>query len=199
MLNNLVKLNIKVDLSELRRYYSDVEQKYQHLCWKVGNTTVVDDAGVGGHRVEKMYGWAIESNALDITKPCPPYNIGLEKLDYYRDTDLVFGIIHSFKKHFPFAHGYSLATHPPGTFINSHIDTDDWIKIHVPIHTSDNSWFYFENDEKYHMEADGSLYLVNTMIPHGTDHCGTSNRAHLIFKIPFDHNELVQKMEGIIV
>jgi hypothetical protein len=199
MLNNLIKLKIKVDIDKLRNYYSVIEKNYEHLCWRFNSLVDQYDEGVGGHRVKDMFGWAIESNAMDITKPCPPYNIGLKTLSYYRDTEMVFGIINSFKKQFPFAHGYSLATHPPGTFINSHIDTDDWIKIHVPIYTSDNSWFYFEKDEKYHMEADGSLYLVNTMISHGTDHCGNSNRTHLIFKIPSDYSELVQQMDGIII
>jgi hypothetical protein len=194
---DLIKLKIKVNLEKLQSYYEIVERDFQHLCWNVGSTVVVDHDGVGGHRVKEMYGWAIHSNALDLTQPCPPYNIGLQKSDTYHWTELDFGIIEDFKQAFPFAHGFSIATHPPGTFINSHIDSDDWIKIHVPISVAPESYFYFDNNE-YHMECDGSMYLVNTMIPHGTDNRGTDTRAHLIFKIPASMAEHVQSMEGVI-
>lgn len=193
----LVKLKVKVNLDKLRSYYHKVETDFQHLCWNVGSTMIVDHDGVGGHKADQMYGWAIHSNALDLTQPCPPYNIGIVKCDEYRWTPLDFGIIEDFKDMFPFAHGFSIATHPPGTFINTHVDSDDWIKIHVPITTCDDSVFYFEDNE-YHMPADGSMYLINTMIPHGTNNRGTGTRAHMIFKIAASDADKVLQMDGVV-
>ncbi len=193
---DLIKLKIKVNLLKLRSYYSSVENNYQHLRWTIDSPTAADQ-GVGGHRVDKMFGWAIHTNAVDLDKPYPPYNIGLEKSNEYRWTALDFDIIEDFKKAFPFAHGFGIAAHPPGTFINSHVDSDDWIKIHVPIFTSSDSYFYF-GDNYYSMDADGSLYLVNTTIPHGTDNKGNGTRIHLLFKIPAGKIDYVKSMDGLI-
>jgi hypothetical protein len=192
MLNQVTKLNLKVDIEELRDYYKTVSTDFQHLCWRPDVNT---NMGVGNHRVEKLHGWGIESNSVDLTRPCSPYNIGEEKLDHYRDTELVFGIIHKFKKLFPFAHGYSLSVHPPGTYINFHIDSTEFIKIHVPIYSCENSWFSYHT-QNYNLEADGSLYLVDTTVEHGTDNQGSNDRVHLIFKIPYDYYPIVLAMQG---
>jgi hypothetical protein len=189
------KLNIAVNLEKLQSYYNKVEKDFQHLCWKTNSSTV--DNGVGGHRVNDMYGWSIHSNALDLSKPNPPYNIGLQKSDTYHWTELDFGIIEDFKQAFPFGHGYSIAVHPPGTFINTHIDSDDWIKIHVPIYTGLYSYFFFKENE-YHMQADSSMYLVNTTLEHGTNNRGNETRVHLLFKIPVDMSDHVFNMKGLI-
>ena len=192
---DLIKLKVKVDIQKLRDYYNIVQRDFQHLRWQKSLSET--DDGVGGHRVENMFGWAIHTNGLDLSQPNPPYNISVSKSDTYRYTDLYFGIIKDFEQMFPFAHNYGISVHPPRTFINTHTDSDDFIKIHVPINTVDNSYFTF-NDVEYHMECDGSMYLVNTTRPHGTDNRGIGDRIHLIFKIPQDKYEYVQSLEGLI-
>lgn len=197
MLKEITKLPLKVNLDSLRHYYTKVDTEFQQLRWNVGSRTITDDRGVGGHRIKDMYGWAIETNAKDINQPCPPYNIGLEKTDDYKDTALVFDIIHRFKKIFPFAHGYSLAAHPPGTYINWHVDSGTWLKIHVPIYTCANSWFNFK-DSEYNLKADGSMYLIDTTKEHSTNNLGDDIRVHLIFKIPYEYHTVVSSIHSII-
>lgn len=194
MNDHILKLDVKVNLDKLRDYYHTVEESFQNLCWTAKGH---NNSGVGGHRVDDVYGWAIETNSVDLNKPSSPYNISSEKNDTYRDTELVFGIIHAFKSSFPMAHGYGIAVHPPASFINFHTDTDTFIKIHVPVYTNDTSFFCFR-DKKYNMKADGSMYLVDTRLEHGTDNQGDTNRIHLIFKIPEQYDKIVQTFSGVI-
>lgn len=176
------KLDNKIDIVSLRDYYRTVETNYQHLKWLADDKLSSVEQGVGGHKLAGVFGYGIQSNILDINEPCPPYNISKETTEY-RDTELVFGIINELKKIFPNSHQHSIAGHPPNVFINSHVDSDHSVKIHIPIYTNSAAYFFF-GDRKYLMPDDGSMFLVNTDLPHGTINNGDSDRVHLFFKIP---------------
>jgi aspartyl/asparaginyl beta-hydroxylase (cupin superfamily) len=96
----------------------------------------------------------------------------------------VFGFAEWLLEQFPYARQMSIAAHPPGTMIRTHVDTDTWLKIHIPLVTTNNSYFVFA-DEKFAMKP-GNMYLVNTAVPHSTSNEGGRTRIHLFFKIPAD-------------
>lgn len=173
--------NIKFNIDELIGYFHTLENEYQHLKW-----TVPEDFDTLTHKVDYMYSWAIQSNLKDPSKPCPPYHIqDKESRDpddsFQVPTDLIFGFGKKIVDSFPNVRQTVIACHPPGTFIDQHIDTENFVKIHIPIKTNKDSYFTF-GDEKFNLEV-GNAYLINTALMHGTDNQGDTDRVHLIFKI----------------
>jgi len=181
----LVKpLEISFNLDQALDYLRTLESKFTHLRWDADdNLDTVNDAEYQDN-ITGVYGWGIQSNLADLTKPCPPYNIHKEHTNEYRNTPLVFGFAEWLLEQFPYARQMSIAAHPPGTMIRTHVDTDTWFKIHIPLTSTDNSYFVFA-DEKFTMKP-GKMYLVNTAVPHSTSNEGESTRIHLFFKIPAD-------------
>lgn len=180
--NGFLRL-VNIDTSSLAEYYYQVLEKYQHLKWT--NVSEVVDSEL--HKIEGVYGWGIQSNLADITQPCPPYDIHKDRSKVYADTELVFGFAKHILDRFPYARQLSLAGHPPGTKISHHVDNAEFIKVHIPINTCNNSWFVFDNNY-YELEA-GQAYLVDTRYSHGTTNGGTQDRVHFFFKIPVDKIE----------
>jgi hypothetical protein len=196
MIRETKKLNTTVDLSELQNFYAQLETQYEHLCWRYQDNV---SQGVGGHILDDAYGWALQSNLEDLSVPCPPYNVTEErKMHPYRDTEMMFGIARKLQDAFPYAHQFSVVVHPPGTFINFHSDSDNYLKVHIPILTNSKAYFQFQPMRRFVLPADGSMVLVNTNIKHGTHNEGETDRIHLYFKIPIDKEQTVLDMEGKI-
>jgi hypothetical protein len=173
--------NIKFDLNELREYYQNVIEKYPHLKWEARLSNIDRKT----HKIEDVYSYAIQTNLVDINKPCPPYHIKhdeqiIESDDFSKPTDLVFGFAKKIIDTLPNVRQTVISCHPKGTYIDTHIDNDEFLKIHIPIYTTDSSYFFFD-DEKFVLEA-GYAYLVNTSINHGTDNQGDNDRIHFITK-----------------
>ena len=187
------RLKVKTSLNKLRDYFDVLETNYNHLKWQNNNDVHM---GVGNHKIDKLYSWAINTNAADITKPVAPYNINKETVEY-RDTELMFGIIEKIKNAFPMAHAFGISAHPSRTEINTHVDSDTYWKIHVPIYTNPDAVFVYE-DQEYHLPATGAMYLINTEVPHGTDNRGSEDRVHLLFKIPREEVDSIREMDGLI-
>jgi hypothetical protein len=174
--------NVQFDPAELIEYYNSVKKLFPQMMWTVPKT--IDTKT---HRVANMYSWAIQSNLKDSTIPCPPYHIDdvdgiLESDDFSMPTKMIFGFAEKLINTFPNVRQTAIAGHPPGTRIDLHPDNDEFLKIHIPIETNPDAWFFFE-DEKFNLEV-GSAYMINTAIPHGTDNLGITDRVHLLFKFP---------------
>lgn len=184
--------NIKFSHAALIEYYNCVVEHYPQLKW-----TPPSSANSLTHNVSEMYSWAIQSNLKDPTKPCPPYHIYAgeevsENNDCRVPTELIFGFAERLLNTLPEVRQLGIAGHPPGTRIDLHPDNDEFLKIHIPIKTNPDAWFFFE-DEKFNMEI-GSAYFVNTILPHGTNNLGNDDRVHLIFKFPVSVvNDLLTK------
>lgn len=175
--------NLKFNYNKLLDYYNIVVKEYQNLKWvPTGKINELD------HSVKEIYSWAIQSNYIDPNIPCPPYHIDVYSSlvdpdnSFSNPTELVFGFGKKIVNLFPEVRQASISGHPPSTKIQLHLDNDEFLKIHIPIITNPNAWFFFE-DEKFNLEI-GSAYLVNTILPHGTFNEGDTDRVHLIFKFP---------------
>lgn len=172
--------NIVFSVDELLSYYATLKERYQHLKWVPP-----------GDMAAQAYSWAIQTKLKDPSLPCGPYHWPGEDTSQYNNrydtpTDMIFGFAKKLMDKFPEAKQMNLTTHAPGTIIDFHIDKEleleDHFKIHLPIETNEQSVFQFEGEE-FHLKV-GCAYLVNTGIPHGTNNKGTTERAHLIFKVP---------------
>ena len=188
--------NLIFSIEELQSYYETVKEKYHHLKWVVNNSIDIKD-----HKVENIYGWAIQSNFKDPTIPCPPYHIQKDENTHPDNnfdvpTELIFGFSRKIIKSFPNVRQTVIAGHPPGTVINLHIDNDEFFKIHIPIHTNNDSYFNFE-DEKFLLK-EGKAYLINTSLKHGVDNSGNTDRVHLIFKIKKNDVDLILKKRWVL-
>lgn len=188
--------NIKFDINELIEYYNILVRDYQHMKW-----TVPSDFDTLTHRVDDIYSWAIQSNLKDPSKPCSPYHIQDKESRDINDsfqvpTELIFGFGKKIIDTFPNVRQTVIACHPPESFIDQHIDTDKYVKIHIPIITNSNSYFSF-GDEDYNLLV-GTAYMINTALMHGTDNKGDSDRVHLIFKITEEDARVILDTEYIL-
>ncbi len=68
----------------------------------------------------------------------------------------------------------------PGCHIPLHNDGAFRLTLHVPIETNSDSYFNV-NDQKVHMPADGSSYLLNTRLMHEVFNQGHEDRIHVVF------------------
>ena len=174
---HIIPLDVQFDLNELINYYNILERDYQHLKWTFKDD--VEDADKG-HRHEGIFGWGIQSNLTDLSKPCPPYDIHKERTKEYKDTELVFGFAKKIIDFFPGVRQLGIAGHPNGVEIMQHVDNDEYYKIHIPIITNNEAYFIY-GDTKYVMTP-GKMYFVETEEMHGTCNSGETARVHMLFK-----------------
>lgn len=188
------ELDINFNFDDALSYYHTLEKDYQHLKWTTTSIDDVNDAEL--HSLDGAFGWGIQSNLEDLTKPCPPYNVHKDGSSIYRDTELVFGFVKKLKDFFGPVRQLGIAGHPPGVNIKNHIDNPEYFKIHIPLLSNDKSYFNFE-DRSYVLEI-GKIYLIDTELSHGTSNLGNTTRVHLLFKLPIAMKKQVLKLTGSI-
>ena len=201
MLNNIVtQLNFKLNIDELRQYYTKLDTDYQHLDWsweKCGNDIVKQwrDAAYKDPANLLTHGWAIQSNLKDITLPCPPWNISTHETVEYRNTELAFGIIGRLQDKIPFGYRWSVSVQPSGGKVSVHTDANDEYTVWLPIHTSGSAITF---DKGYELVADGSAYLLDTTQPHHTFNSSNEDRVTIIFRLKQDNLKELLSLEGTI-
>jgi hypothetical protein len=192
MLDNAVtQLNFTIKLDSLKDYYHTLVNDYDHLrwCWERNGREITEewrqrmmlDAGT-----LLPYGWAIQSNLVDKTIPCPPYNISTHPITKYGNTELAFGLVRKLQKLIPYSYRWSLVVQPPTGKVSRHSDQGDEYTAHIPIYEAKNAVFKFwdknDNRKDFTMIADGNVYLVDTIIDHETENYDTTDRIGLVFR-----------------
>lgn len=205
--NAITKLNFSVQLDSLREYYHKLQTDFSHLkwCWeKHGNEITQEwqqrmmlDKGT-----LLPYGWAIQSNLVDIAIPCPPYNISTHPRCEYRNTELAFGLVTKLQTLLPYTYRWSLVVQPTGGKVSRHVDQGDEYTGHIPIYEAKKAVFKFWNSsghrQDFTMAADGSVYLVDTIIEHETENYDRDDRVGLVFRFKRNMLPLIQKLQGEI-
>ena len=199
----ITKLNFTVDLNALKEYHNTLINQYEHLRWewhKNGKEITEEwynrilSNGIG---CTYPYGWAIQSNLVDKSIPCPPYNISIHPRSTYEDTELMFGIVKKIKDLMPYTYRWSLVVQPPGGKVSRHIDAGDEYTAHIPIVEAPGAIFKFwdndNNQKDFNMVADGNVYLVDTIIEHETENYGTEDRVGIVFR--FKRKDLPKLLE----
>jgi hypothetical protein len=198
----VTKLNFTIKLDTLREYYHTLVSDYDHLKWnwvrhgnditKEWRERMMRDSGT-----LLPYGWAIQSNLVDLSIPCPPYNISTHDRCNYRNTELAFGLVTNLQDLMPYTYRWSLVVQPPGGKVARHVDQGDEYTAHIPIYEADMAVFKFWNSNEvrkdFTMQADGSVYLVDTIIDHETENYDTIDRIGLVFR--FKRTDLPKLLE----
>jgi virulence-associated protein VapD len=193
----VTKLNFTIKLDSLKEYYHTLVKNYDHLKWS-WNKHGLEITDEWRERMMQdrgtllPYGWAIQSNLVDINIPCPPYNISTHPRTTYRNTELAFGLVTKLQELIPYSYRWSLVVQPPGGKVARHVDQGDEYTVHIPIYEASNAIFKFwddvENRKDFTMQADGSVYLVDTIIAHETENYDATDRIGLVFR--FNRSDL---------
>lgn len=69
----------------------------------------------------------------------------------------------------------------PTAAYRMHIDSG-W-RLHIPIITNDNCFFFHKDEMPYYMEADGSCYIVSVDHMHTALNLSEENRTHIVMGI----------------
>lgn len=161
-----VKEYSEIDIDKIRNWYHTLEERfndYKYVCAE--NDDSIKHSGSFGK------------------------NAAIYKLT----EDMFFDYAKEFKESLPFkTDKWTLVIHDPGTRLAIHQDHGEALRLHVPIYTNNNSFWYIEGKE-YHMNTSKS-YIVNSSIPHGLENKGVTDRIHLYCKIYTDD---VKKYYGL--
>lgn len=90
---------------------------------------------------------------------------------------------------FPGAHRTRFANLAPNSEVKPHIDYDTLygIRLHIALDTNEGcyngGWDKDGNEVKYHIPADGSVWLVNPGVKHYAVNAGSTPRNHLIISL----------------
>lgn len=204
--NAVIKLNFTVKLDSLQEYYHILQTKYDHLSWRWERHKHeiteewferITSNGLG---CTLPYGWAIQSNLVDLSIPCPPYNISIHERTQYRNTELAFGLVTKLQKLIPYAYRWSLVVQPPTGKVSRHVDQGDEYTAHIPIVDAPGATFKFwdENNNRrdFNIPADGSVYLVDTIIEHETENYSNTDRVGLVFRFKRDNLPTLLQLTG---
>lgn len=115
-------------------------------------------------------------------------------------SEVLLPIMDQATSQFDYAHGFyprvMLAKLSPKKFIGTHTDGDDSgsipHKVHIPLETNKNSYFFIE-EQRFNL-LEGFAYEVNNRLKHSVANNGTTDRIHLIFEyLDFDAQSEVIK------
>jgi len=200
------KLDLYVDINELSEYFSIIEKKYDNLKWTYDRHK--DNVSDKWHDIfnsnkgnEFYSGWSIVSNLPD-GEVCPPLNESITKsrLDYFKDTELSFGIVKRLQEKIPFAYKWAIISQPTNGKVFKHDDRGEYV-THIVIQTSPECIFrFYKNDHEFldfNLPADGHLYTLNTELKHETWNNGIV-RHSLIFVIKKEDYPELEALNGKI-
>ena len=81
--------------------------------------------------------------------------------------------------------------------MSRHVDQGDEYTVHIPIYDTPGAIFKFwdnaDNRKDFSIPADGSVYLVDTIIEHETENYSNTDRIGLVFR--FKRSDLPKLLE----
>ena len=200
------KLNFTVDLNELAEYYNMLQRDYESLRWDFAKcqheiTDEWRDRIQSHYGAERGWGWAIQSNLVDDTLPCPPYNISTHPRCEYRNTSMAQGLILRLQQAMPYTYRWSLFVQLPGGTVPRHVDANDEYTGHIPLYWDEQAVFEMGIDED-NVEnitcPPGGVYLVDTLVPHATFNRSNSNRVGIVFRMKRENYDHLMSITGQI-
>lgn len=198
------KLNCVLDITELQAYYAKVVSDFSHLKWSWDQSETIVKQWVDQAHADPAnlltYGYAIQSNLVDLNVPCPPWNISILPTTDYRNTVLSFGIIERLQYKFPNGYRWAISVQPPNGKVGLHSDQTDELTVWIPIYTKGPAITFVAHDGEIPIEllSDGSMYLLDTTIPHFTLNSSDIERVSIIFRINQRFKNDILNVTGLI-
>lgn len=168
-MNKLYKLNLKFDIEKLKKDFQNIESKlinkgssFRFPIQGVANRNESYDSLVG-HFYGKEFSESDVNTVLDIfnnteTKKC------VETITKYTDT----------------CRARYLTMLPSQTY---RMHNDRGWRLHIPIVTNEECYFFHKGEMPYHMVADGSCYIVSVDHQHTAMNLSEENRTHIVMGI----------------
>jgi hypothetical protein len=186
----VIKLNFSIDITLVKQYYETLIKDFSHKRWVVGEqlqyisagraelSQLTDDAALRDVTMQ-LSGWGILDYTDNDSQIMPPWGITTGVGCIRKKSDLEFGIAAELINKIPGVRRAALSVIPMGAEIIKHSDED--MVIHVPLYSPVNSKFIFHDPDytEYTLDADGSVYLCDTRIPHEVKNQGPGDRVHL--------------------
>jgi hypothetical protein len=206
---DIIELDFSIDKDNLEFYYTQLKTRLQNLCFSFNSKEYLrpeiydrfqKENAVGNYQ-GNVQGWSV-SWPIERDIPCPsksqanvdmyPELQNLDEEKFYYDCVpqqvYKFGILNKMLETLSLQslRQMLIALHPSGLKVNTHTDGKTR-KLHVPFYTNKDAVFTFgENRERtYHMEL-GKGYIINTLVPHGTENNGSTERVHLLSRVDDD-------------
>lgn len=124
--------------------------------------------------VQKRYVLRVDNNTSDL----------LGQMEY--TSSIINKVIEQLKDHYD-CNKIVYRIVMPNTCYRWHVDTKQYCQnkkifynYHIPIITNEGCWFVYSG-QSYCMPADGTLYRVQSSVPHSFMNAGNSPRVHLMF------------------
>jgi hypothetical protein len=191
------KLNLKVNVEEIREYYKALTSIHSDNYWDAREH--LDDVANGAREGFKNHngkeidvaGWAIQrwDNNAEVMAPHPNilkgFNVNVyeQKIeDVQGHTPMLFGIAKRITELFPESSRMALSVIKPTTHLKQHSDENFLWRVHLPIYSEEGSIWSTEEGE-VHFEV-GSAYLCDTRNLHSVSNNSNSERVHLLFALP---------------
>jgi hypothetical protein len=220
---DVIEFNLRLDTVKLTEYFNEVKAKLHYLYFdfnysehltpevneKFQTTNMVTNylGEVGGWTIS----WPVEK---DIPIPgrtqgnlaiYPELELYPTKEDFYFSCKVLkqykFGYFNSIYDAFT-EKGLRqtiFSNHKPGVKTLTHHDDFIKKKLHLPLETNPNAYFYFgKNQERQYQFELGKAYLINPAVYHSTDNTGNTNRTHLISRVDLDFMPTLFSIKGIV-
>ena len=168
-MNKLYKLNLKFDIEKLKKDFQNIESKlinkgssFRFPIQGVANRNESYDSLVG-----HFYGKEFSERDVNTI------------LDIFNGTETEKSII-KINEHTNTCRARYLTMTPTAAY-RMHVDSG-W-RLHIPIITNDNCFFFHKDEMPYYMEADGSCYIVSVDHMHTALNLSEENRTHIVMGI----------------
>lgn len=201
-----IKLNLKIDIEELREFYDIIKTDFAHKKWvATEQADYIKREAYNNPNIDltKMAsGWALQTYLKNEEQICAPWNVlTSDPTDGTKRTEMVFGIAERLLNKIPMAYRLGITITPGGHFIESH--TDDAWHIHFPIYSPPKSFFTWDDEnnnavEWEHYDADGTAWALNTTLMHSVKNQDTEDRVHMLFSIKEEDIPKLLNLEGTI-
>jgi len=191
---DIVELKLDIDVSRLADWYNTVEEQFSKLKFNLGMLHLIKEKNQLASNIDIIspgvysYGvsWPVEQSL-----PIPPRFAAKTELYpevEFTDFEEQMQVMEIYK------FGYfkellemlgedtfswsRITIHDASASIDKHSDGPNTIRLHIPIITNNNAWFYW-GDKQYNLKP-GKVYLINTSKTHSTANLGSTTRAHII-------------------
>ena len=183
----VVKTKIQVNLAELKRWYIDLKQKWEALeRLEPSESIYYQKYVVQG----TAFGWPLQNSTEPHFQNSPfcrsrTGQKDLESLTYTTFNHYACGYAEKVLSYFTEAHLSRVYVLESGFEWNWHVDSPHSQRMVIAIETNEKSFILFDRnkEDKFHIPADGYVYVIDSRKEHKAYNHGGAERVHLLWSM----------------